>query len=261
MKGKVLSLFFFSTVVLFAIISCTKDDSNPLSNSNFSGIGSDYLPLSSGHIINAMVSGSATEYDSLGRVTDFSQISNEPYNSTIGASTFLRNVNAFPIFGNNNNQSELAGYLSNNNGEIIGFDNVTNSQSVVVLPAELSAGKEWVINPNSPVNEQFKAKLIENLISFTNSAGRTFQNVIKIEISYNDLSSGTYDPPMNGSWYEKRDIEGNIFLAKGVGIVGAIVNNYEHVEKVNVSYSFFGNITQYGYYKKIKASGEIGITN
>jgi len=256
MKANILSLFFVLIIASLFFAGCKKDDSNPINDSNFSGKGSDYLPISSGKILNAKVSGSTTEYDSLGRVIAFSQISNETYNGTIGVSTFIRNMNANPIFGNDEGNSELIGYLSNNNGEIIGFDNNTNSQAAVILPAELTVGKEWVVNPQSPLNEQFKVKLVEFLNSFTNSAGKTFQNTINILVTYKDSTGGIENYGWYfGSWYEKKSIKGNIYLAKGIGIVGAKVNDYEYVGKSNY-HNTFGD---YNYYKKTKANGEVGI--
>jgi len=257
MKEKILSLFFVFTVLSLFFVGCKKDDSNPVSDSNFSGKSSDYLPISSGKILNAKVSGSTTEYDSLGRVTDFSQISNETYSGTIGASTFIRNMNANPVFGNDKGESKLVGYLSNNNGDIIGFDNNSNSESVIILPAELTVGKEWIVNPQSPVNKQFKVKLVKFLNSFTNSAGKTFQNTINISVTYKDSTGGIENNEWySGSWYEKEFINGNIYLAKGIGIVGAKVNDYEYVEKSNY-HDTYGNY--YNYYKKTKANGEVGI--
>ena len=256
MKEQILSLFFVFIVTSLFFAGCKKDDSNLVNDSSFSGKGSDYLPISSGKILNAKVSGATTEYDSLGRVTEFSQISNETYNGTIGVTTFIRNMNANPIFGNDKGNSKLIGYLSNNNGEIIGFDNNTNSQLAIVLPNELTIGKEWVVNPQSPIGEQFKVKLVEFPNSFTHSASKTFQNTINISVTYKDSTGGSGSNGWSfNSWYEKTSISGNIYLSKGIGIVGAKVIDYEYVGKSN----YHSIYDDFNYYKKTKTNGEVGI--
>lgn len=245
-------------ITLFSINGCKNDESNPVDNTSFTAKGSDYFPIFSGKILNAKVSGSVTEYDSLGRVTDFTQISNEIYSGSIGDPTLIVSWISNPIFGNDNGENKLIGYVSNNNGEIIGFDNKGNKEYVVILPTELTIGKEWVVNPLSPNDEQFKIKLVETLNSFTNSAGKTFQNIINIAINYKDSTGGTENTQWYyGNWYEKMFISGNIYLAKGIGIVGVKINDSEYIEKSN--YHYYSNNTYYNYYKKTKASGEMGI--
>ncbi len=254
MRTKIFHLLFIFIIALFSFYGCKKDESNPVNNSNFSAEGSDYLPVTSGKILNVKVSGSTTVYDSLGSVISFTQISDENYNGTIGALVFIRNMNANPIFGNDKGKSNLICYISNNNGEIVGF--YKNSQNFIILPSELTIGKEWIANPQSPVNEQIRVKLVETLNSFTNSAGKVFQNIINLSVTSIDSLGGTnyYNDGSSYIWYYKKLLNGNIYLSKGIGIIGIKLNAYEETEKGN--YSTLG---EYNYYKRTKVNGVIGI--
>lgn len=255
MKTKVRYLTILFIVTLFTFYSCDKNE-NPVDNNNLSGKGSDYFPITAGKVITAKVSGTATEYDSMGVVTEFKQITNEVHNGNFGATTFIRNMNANPFFGNDDGEMKLVGYLFNNNGEIIGFGDDDNNDIIIILPSELSVGKEWVVNPQNPINEQLKLKIIESKNSFTNSAGKTFSNTINISVVFKDSISKT-ETYFNYTKvkFEKVSIVGNIYIAKGVGIVGAKVVDFEAEEREYV-YEF--GLTRSSY-KKMKATGEMGI--
>lgn len=258
MRTKVISGLLIICISVLAFYSCSKDSSNPTDPSNFSAKGTDYLPISSSSIHNAQISGTKTEYDSLGNVTNFYQINNQTYSGSIGTSTIINNMNASPIFFYDNNMARLAGYLSDNNGGVIGFSNSSQSQSVTILTSDLYVGKEWIVNPQSPIHEQIKLKLLEVLNSFTNSSGKTFQNTINLSVSYKDSVGGTeYYSGFPYRWYEKTSFNGNLYLSKGVGIVGAKLNDYEDIIKQNY------NSTSYKFnnYKKTKANGAVGIIN
>ena len=243
---KIFNHLVFFIFILLVFSGCKKNESNPVNDTGSSTHGSDYLPLTSSQVFNGSVSGSETVYDSLGNITDFSQISNQIYSGTFGVLSVIRGMDAIPVFANDNNHSKLVGYLSNNNGEIIGIDKNATSDLALILPDELEVGKEWIANPQSPASEQCKVKLVEFLGSFTNSAGKTYQNVINLSFTYKDSVAYYY-------YYHTRDIQGNLYLAKDVGVVGAKTNNYEEVEK---QYSQF-----YSYYKRTKVVGQIGIVD
>lgn len=256
MKSKVISGLLIVCISVVVFYSCSKDSSNPTDPSNFSAKGTDYFPISSGKILSGVISGSTTVYDSLGKVTAFDQLNNQTFSGSIGASTVIRNMTANPIYFNERNSSQLGGYITNNNGEIIGFDKSFNSPTIILLPSDLKIGKEWIANPQSPVNAQIKFKLTEVLNNFTNSAGKTFQTTINILVSYKDSTGGTeyyYGYPYK--WYEKTSFNGNLYLSKGVGIVGVRLNDYEDIIKENYN----SNSYRINNYKKTKANGSIGI--
>ncbi len=80
-------------------------------------------------------------------------------------------MTAYPIFGNDNNKSSFLCFLASNNDEIMGFDELQNSQIVVALPNNMSIGQEWIANPQDPTNQQYKIKLVENLKKFYQLCG------------------------------------------------------------------------------------------
>ena len=253
MKAKILYSLFIFMVALFSFYGCKKDDSNPVDNSNFSGKGSDYLPITSGKILNVRASGSTTTYDSLGSVTSFTQISDENFSGTTGTLVSIRNMNANPIYGNDKGKSNLICYMSDSNGEILCF--YGNSQNFIILPSELTIGTEWITNPQSNVNEQIRVKLAEALSSFTNSTGKTYQDIINLSVVFND-SVGTSEYGGDGSsniGYDKISFNGNIYLSKGVGIVEVKLNDFEETVKQN----YHSNYGDYNYYKRTKTNGVI----
>ncbi|RJQ65092.1 MAG: hypothetical protein C4517_00670 [Stygiobacter sp.] len=258
MKKEVVSLAILICISSFYFYSCSKDSSSPTSSSNFSGKAVDYFPISSGKIINMRIQAGSTVFDSLGNATNFTQINNESYSCTLGGSTVVRNMNANPLFGSYNNSSTLLGYFAILNGDIIGFSHSSSDPTATILASDLTIGKEWVANPQSPFNRQVKVKLIEALNNYTNSAGQSFNNVINLYISYKD-SSNEYHSFSYGSEqkYSKIVVDANLYFAKGIGIVGAKLNNSDQTKKV---ISKFGPSRRISY-RREKTSGMVGIIN
>jgi len=260
MKAKLpFELLIICLIFSFCTSGCNKDSSNPASSSNFNGKGSDYFPVSSGKILSATISGTATVYDSLGNAINFNQITNQTYSGSFGSSTTIRNMNANPIFYFVNNSSQLAGYLANSNGDLVGFDQHSSNPIVTIIPSDISVGKEWIINPQSSPSQQIKVKIIESLNTYKNSVGITYPNVINLYITYKDSVGSTYYYDQNNyyKWYTKDVSDGNIYFAKGIGFVGAKLNNYEEIKKAYQKYG--SNI--YNYYQRTKVTGIMGATN
>jgi hypothetical protein len=260
MKTKLtFELLIVCMVFLFCNSGCNKDSSNPASSSISTGKGSDYFPISSGKILSATISGTATVYDSLGNATNLTQISNQTYNGSFGSSTIIRNMNSNPVFYYINNSSQLVGYLSNSNGDLVGFDQHSSNPIVTIIPSDISVGKEWIINPQSSPSQQVKVKIIESLNTYKNSVGITYQNVINLYITYKDSAGSTYYYDQNNyyKYYTKNVSDGNIYFAKGIGFVGAKLNNYDEIKKAYEKY----NSNIYNYYQRTKVTGEMGTTN
>ncbi len=260
MRTRLIYSVLFTCFSLFVFYGCSKDSSNPTAPSNFSAKGAEYLPLTSGKILNAKVSITSTDYDSLGNVTNYNQINNQIYSGSIGAATLIRNVTANPIYyyDKKHNLSKLAGYLTNNSDEIIALAISQNSPNFTILPTEIKIGTEWIVDPQSSPRNQVKVKLTEVLENYTNSAGISFQNVIKLNITYKD-STGETNQWSDEYWmrYQKEVLNANIYLSKGIGIVGIKLNNFEKIIKeVYISKSY-----SYNYYYRSETNGELGITN
>jgi len=259
MRTKLIFKLLVICISLLIFQACQKDSDNPTSSSNLSGKGTDYLPISSGKLLSAKVSGTTSDYDSLGNVTDFTQVNNQTYTCSIGASTVIRNMISYPIYYyNNNNRSTLGGYLSNDNDEIIGFTKSYNDPEGIILPSELTIGKEWIVNPQSPPAKQIKAKYLESFDSFTNSTGNSYKNVINIHIAFIDsTNSKNYFSNGYNITYLKTIIDANIYLAQGIGIIGAKLNNSEQISKTNYKWGTY----TYNYYKRQITTGTVGAIN
>jgi len=259
MKTKIISGILIICVSFMVFYSCQKDNGSPTSPSNFSAKGSDYCPFNSGNIVYVKISGSSAIYDSLGNITSTTQISNQAYSGSLGTSAMVNNMLSYPVYYyNRNNSSTRAGYLTNNSGEIIGFTNSNNDPNLTLLPANLTIGMEWIVNPQSSTNEQIKGKIIEALDSYTNSTGNSYQNVINLNLSLKDstiatnIITGGYDKE-----YERIICDANLYFAKGIGIVGATLNNYERIQKVN----YRSGTYTYNFYKRQQTNGVCGVSN
>ncbi|MHB9011449.1 MAG: hypothetical protein ACYC49_04400 [Ignavibacteriaceae bacterium] len=258
MKNKYVLLLsiIIITVILFNF-GCKNQSNNPLSPANFTGSGQDYFPVTSNKQVSIKVSGSATLYDSLGRVTNMQQISGQTYSGYFGTTSDFKNMNATPVYAyNNNGNSTIIGFYSNNNGEIVGTDNNPSGSIVTLLPNQLNINDVWIVNPQSPVNQQVQIKLIEALDNYTNSAGKSYSNVINLLITYNYNDSTNYSG--NGYYYYSYSKEAgsiNLYLAKGIGIIGATLNNFEEIYKYNEVYS--NNF--YSSYSRAELNGTAGV--
>lgn len=257
MKVKVTNLLLTAIVSMFVFYACAKDSSNPASStgdSAFSGKGSDYFPLSAGKTISLKVSGSSSEYDSLGNITSSSQISNQTAGCSMGPSATVKNLLSFPIIFNNKVSDA---YFAHNNDEVDVFGSEVGSLSAVILPASLSTGKEWTMFAYSFLSP-LKGKLTEALNSYTNSAGTTYQNVINVAVVYKDslIVSQTYTDGYDKE-YTKIIFDANIYFAKGVGIIGARLNDLNYISKVNYK---SGAYTRNAY-KHVKANGTCSAVN
>ncbi|MBA4316774.1 MAG: hypothetical protein C0412_00080 [Flavobacterium sp.] len=250
--------WFIVIIMVISIFSCKNADDEILSGSeSISGSGSEYLPISSNKILRASVTGIQTEYDESGKVTSIENASNFNVSGYIGTTDF---VNGF--FANQsyivdvNNKTKFAGYIYSNQGEVLGTDGSPKGYRVTILPSDIKVGREWIINPYDNPNKQFKAKIVEGLESYTNSLNKTYKQVINVYVNYNDSTISKWTG-VNWSYMRinKIKVDANVYLAKGVGVVGVKVNNYEDVNKYTQNY--FGQTYYYTY--KIIRTGTVGI--
>ena len=247
--------YFYFVLFIFLLASvngCKNDSSNPVNEINFSGQGADYQPLVAGRAFSAKITGTLSDYDSLGNLMEYSQMTNQSYTGNFGVFSNVRNLNVLSVYANENGRNELICYLNSNNGSITGFGKNPINPIGLILPSNLEVGQEWVVNPASPPSKQFKIKFIEALNSFANSAGNTFQNTINLHFIFSD---STVDNSNYYNQYYTRKVDANVYLAKEVGVVGVKVNNYQEV----VSLHYYGLYT-YDYYIKRIVNGEISLS-
>ena len=196
---------------------CNKDENNPTEENITYTKGSDYMPETNGDFESVLITGSFTEYDEYGNITNRIATSKEEYNIIYLPTIVKNNIVGNPVYYEDHYGIKLFGYLSSNNDAIIGIDTLTKFQAVL-LPSELTIGMEWIPNSQRPLKEQVNLKLLEFLGSYTNSSGNTYKNVIKISFNHSSSNSG-----------KSLEINGIVYLAKGQGSVELILSNYEEI--------------------------------
>jgi len=244
-------------IYLFTFSGCKKDSSNPsIPITSFSGKSIDYFSVNAGKTLNIKVSGTQAFYDSLGNLTGSKSLNNSSYSTFLGNSVLINNMSAYPIcYLDDHNNSRTSSYLAVLNGALVGFDQYGTPQYLTLLPADIKVGDEWNLLLTNQINKKIKVKLIESLSNFTNTTGKAYQNVLNFHITYQDSSSGGYYYSTGYySWKQTVALDMNLYLAKGTGIVGGILNNLESIDKENYN-SSTQNI---GYYLKEKDSGTAG---
>jgi len=246
-----------TAILITSIGGCKKDDDNPVEQTVFSGKASDYLPPAGPKAVTIRMSGSATEYDSLGNVTESYQVTNQTVSGTIEAATIVGLNTATPITGiDTKNRKVLAGYLFLFNGDAMFApnDNYAGSiPSLILLPSELSVGKEWTLGASSKYIINTKLKLAEYLKSYTNSAGVAYQNVIRVTVTYKD-STVKVENYTNYSMnlYSYVAWTGDVYFAKGTGFIDAKITNYDKLLKYTET--DYGRVSKYYNREKMAAT-------
>ncbi|MGE5353796.1 MAG: hypothetical protein ACM3P0_17050 [Acidobacteriota bacterium] len=264
MKLRTCLLFLVFTTFFYS--GCSKSDNatNPDKNDNstnqidqnsFLGLGSDYKPANSNQIIKGTVNGSVAYYDSLGTVTRTESGQGLEVEGAIGPAVQDRNKNVSSILFLDQKDKEyrLFGYLYNLGG-VLGVDTVSDSKQLkgLLLPKEFKIGQEWTVDLliYSKV-PPFKVKAAEALGNYTTSSGKSFKDVVRLEVTFKDSSGFNY------SYIDVREFKGDIYLAKGAGIIDVKVDNYTKTY-TRWDYDFYTNKLKKQFYKKV-ARGTIGL--
>ncbi|MCU7495183.1 MAG: hypothetical protein HF314_04805 [Ignavibacteria bacterium] len=243
-------------VAFFSIVfySCSKNDdsTNPIDQSSFIGLASDYMPVTANQSLKGTINGSITESDSSGAVTHSESWTGIDAEAKIGASTTHKNVNANPILGYNQERGrfDVVGYLYNN-GDLMGMNINPDPQEAngLLLPKEFKIGQEWIVNSSAKINiPRIKVKAAEAMASYVTTSGKTYNNVVRFEVTSYD--SVTTENTIN--YYSKitviRALSGAIYLAKGIGLVDAKVDNFSMVATGKQNR---GNRNENVYYKSV----------
>ncbi len=247
MKNKYILIVSISSVIIsFSYYSCNKNKDNPVGPDNFTGIAQDYFPSLPNKQMNLNVSGSITRYDTAGNVTEMQQLTNQEYKSYFSETKIFRNLNAIPYFfidGHGN--SQLVGYYANDNGNILIISKNPTGHIFTLLPNELKINDEWTItSPLISTKSQIHFKLAETLNSYTNSAGKSYQNVVTLLITFND-STSNYADYGGGNYYTsytKQKYNINLYLAKDIGVIEAKINNFEFINRQYTYYTYYEHL-------------------
>ena len=258
MKHRNIAVLFVFSIILFSIGGCKKEENNPIDQPAFSAKGSDYLPPAAPKAITLKLSGTGTVYDSLGKMMEMKQLTNQIYNGVYEPAATISNITVNPLSSiDSKNKKSSAGFLYLNNGDVCYIPDdgyPKDAAPFVLLPNELHIGKEWIFTSGIKYYSSIKFKLTEALDSYTTSAGVTYKNVIKVNVSFKD-SVIINDVSSSSSEYSYLRIitSGDLYLAKGAGYIEVKLNDYEKIFK-----SYKKNSGQnYSSYEKEIMSGMI----
>jgi hypothetical protein len=229
------------------------------------GSGSDYFPLTGNQTIIAKATGQSVAYDSLGNVVQSQAVSQQEIKGFIGTAIVVGGRQSYPLYSFNKDGTTTTAtkfYLAQDNQSIVGFSAGTSiAQFITALPAEIKVGTTWVANPTDLPRKQATLQVVDSKSSFTNSAGKTYSNVIKVNGVFSDsTSTTTSDSTSSFNYLEKTKANVDIYFAKGIGLVDVQINQYEIIYKYTGYYSF-GVRYYFASYYRTATSGTIGRTN
>ncbi len=295
MKAKIYKMAVSGILISFLLVNfgCKKNSSTGNDNSQISGNGSDYFPLTGNEIYAGRATYQFTTYDSTGKPVENQTAAGQEVKGYTGNAQIAAGLQVYPLYyyGKDTITSESAGIaLAQSNQSLIAMEVwtswtgqlTTSGQFVTLLPADIAMGTQWVANPSSPLREQVTLKITESKSTYTNSAGETYSNVIGVSASYSDSTTSSdsnswYD--YAGNYWSSHSAEftslksnGEVYFAKGVGIVDVKINQLESVDKwTEVDSEYFYNTypyrprlpwdTVYSSYSRVVGSGSCGRTD
>jgi hypothetical protein len=267
MKTRLSRLLLIGQVsLLLFYLGCDKKSSTgPNDTPSAAGSGSDYFPLTGNQTLIGKATGQSVTYDSLGNVVQSQAVSQQEVKGFIGPAIVVGGMQSYPLYSFNNNGTTTTfakSYIAQSNQSIVGFAAGTaNVQFITALPAEIKVGTTWIANPSDVPGKQVTLQVVDSKSSYTNSAGKTYSNVIKVNTAFTDsISTTTSDSTSSFTLIQKTKVNVDIYFAKTIGLVDVQINQFESIYKYSGSYSF-GVRYYFSYYSRTTVSGTIGRTN
>jgi len=243
MKSKIsraaISGILFSFIVFY--FGCNKNSSTGPDDSQVIGSGSDYFPLTGNQTISGEADYQYLNYDSIGNITDNQMAVNQEVKMQIGLATTVGGVQAYPLYGYKQDGKTLISsnvVVAQDSKSIVAFETIGNK--FTVLPADIKLGTKWIANPFAPQIDQVTLQITDSKSSYTNSADKTYSNVLKVSIAYSDSATVPYSWSYNSGsdWYSccetdfvKIAANADIYFAKGTGIIDVRMNNFEAIDR------------------------------
>jgi hypothetical protein len=267
MKTRMAQFLLIEQLVLLLLLGgCDKTSSTGPGDTASTGSGSDYFPLTGNQTMTAKATGQTVAYDSLGNVMQIQAVSQQSVKGFIGSSVAVGGTQSYPLYSfstDGTTMNATKAFVAHDNGSVVGFSSGASlAQYITALPADLKVGTTWVANPSDLPGRQFTLKVVDNKSSYTNSAGKTYSDVIKVKAAYSDstVSVSSQDTSWSYTTFQKTNINVDICFAKGIGLVDVQVNQYESIYKYSGYYSF-GTKYYFSSYNRTVTSGTIGRTN
>ena len=250
--------------IIFILLCCVgcKKDSGPAANdtATLSGSGSDYFPVANNQTFIGKATGQSISYDILGNVMQSQSINQQEVKGWMGGATTVAGMQAYPLFALNTNgttSSSSSSFIAQSNQGILGLLGSTTIQTVTVIPAEISIGTKWIVNPSDPLHKQISLQITDSKSSYTNSTGKTYSNVIKVNGVLSDSTSETWNGWISYLIITVKKGSADLYFAKGIGLVDIQLNNYE--EKEIYYYGSTSGVP--AFYNRTIRSGTLGKTN
>ena len=220
------TLLFFAIPLLVLNFGCSNNSGPGTNNSNALASGSAYLPLPDNALWTAHITGTDSEFDASGSLSQTEQ-TDADYKASLGIAQQRGGRSVFPLFsfeqnGQITNDGNAVGYGFTADSEVLGFNESDANDAATILPKTLSVGLTWTPAPEaSPI--QCQATLAQHLSSFTNKGGTSYNDVIQVHVTYFDSSSYQYSDTSMAKYSANVDF----YFANGTGLVEADVHHFE----------------------------------
>jgi hypothetical protein len=212
-------------LALLGSLGCKSDDtSNNPQGMPDNLVASDFIDHGDNILWEGRIKGTSITFDSTGKQVGIEEGESDN-KATIGATILVDGFSVRPLYvydadGGVSGDAPI-GYIGIINGNL-SLVTFTEHDVVTVLPKQIKVG-EWTPSTKIPVEAKSEFKILEYYPKFTNGVGRTYSDVIKTIASYSDST-------MNHSgkdFYQRNDIDLEIYYAKGVGPVEIVVKKYD----------------------------------
>jgi hypothetical protein len=211
--------------MLLASQGCSSDSSNDPQPVPADLVAEDYIDQGDNILWLARAKWTVKTFDDNGNETGVDQ-SEANCKATIGATTQVGGFTVRPLLvydedGDINGGGPI-GYIALFNGNL-SFMTIRDYEVITALPKELKDGKTWTPYTNVHPSMQSLFKVAAHFPTFTNTAGKTYSNVLKTSHTYSDAVIWG-----NSKHGELHDTNFDIYFAKGIGPIEIVVNKFDY---------------------------------
>jgi hypothetical protein len=213
-------------VTIVSLNGCDRSDSsNDPQEIPADLVASDYMDPEDNLLWQGLIKGAITTFDSLGKVVGVDEFETTG-KATLGVKQVIDGFTVRPIYAYNNKGSvtgrgplAFLGLIDDNISVMVQGDH----EIVTALPRQLKTGKEWLPVAQIPRTVESTFKILSHLPTFTNSAGKKYNDVIRTSLTYSDEISWW----MRNVHGLQHECEAEVYYAKGIGPVEFVVSKFD----------------------------------